>query len=56
MKKFKYRRFRHILLTIHKFPLEKQQVYLEDSIEDWKGNLEQTDDILIIGLKPMVKR
>lgn len=55
MKKFKYRRFRHILLTIHKFALEKQQSYLEDSIDSWKGSFEQTDDILVIGLKPRVK-
>ncbi|HEX3010089.1 MAG TPA: two-component regulator propeller domain-containing protein [Bacteroidales bacterium] len=53
-KKFKYRRFRHLLLTIHKFPMEEQQQLLEERLESWKGNLEQVDDILIIGIKPSV--
>ena len=50
-KKFKYRRFRHLLLTIHKLPLENQKVYLEKSLDEWQGNLEQLDDILVIGFK-----
>lgn len=52
LKKYKFRRFRHLLLNIHKFPLETQRQYLEDSIVEWKGNHEQVDDILIIGIKP----
>jgi serine phosphatase RsbU (regulator of sigma subunit) len=48
-KKFKYRRFRHLLLTIHKLPMEQQKYYLDKSIEDWKGEQEQVDDILIVG-------
>jgi serine phosphatase RsbU (regulator of sigma subunit) len=51
-KKFKYRRFRHLLLTIHKLPMEKQQSILESSIQEWKGNIDQVDDILIIGFRP----
>ncbi len=51
-KKYKYRRFRHLLLNIHKLPMDKQKEYLDNSIEDWKGELEQVDDILIIGFKP----
>jgi serine phosphatase RsbU (regulator of sigma subunit) len=50
-KKFKYRRFRHMLLNIHKMPLEDQKAYLDESIEAWKGTNEQVDDILIIGIK-----
>ena len=49
-KKYKYRRFRHLLLNIHKLPLEEQKAFLDESIENWKGNLEQVDDILIIGI------
>jgi len=48
-KKYKYRRFRHLLLTIHKLPLEQQKQYLNQSIEDWKDDQEQIDDILIVG-------
>jgi serine phosphatase RsbU (regulator of sigma subunit) len=51
-KKYKFRRFRHLLLNIHKYPLEIQRKYLIGSINEWKGNLEQVDDILIIGIKP----
>ncbi|KPK86421.1 MAG: hypothetical protein AMS27_05125 [Bacteroides sp. SM23_62_1] len=51
-KKFKYRRFRHLLLTIHKIPMEKQQAILEASIEEWMGDFEQIDDIMVIGIKP----
>ncbi len=51
-KKYKFRRFRHLLLNIHKFPLETQRQYIEDSINEWKGNNDQVDDILIIGIKP----
>ncbi|MCK4920370.1 MAG: SpoIIE family protein phosphatase [Bacteroidales bacterium] len=49
--KYKYRRFRHLLLTVHKLDLERQKYYLEENIEDWKGNEEQVDDILVIGIK-----
>ena len=51
-KKFKYRRFRHLLLTIHKLPMDKQQAILESSIQEWKGNSDQIDDILVIGIRP----
>jgi ligand-binding sensor domain-containing protein/serine phosphatase RsbU (regulator of sigma subunit) len=51
-KKFKYRRFRHLLLTIHKLSMDKQKSILESSIQEWKGNIDQVDDILIIGFRP----
>jgi serine phosphatase RsbU (regulator of sigma subunit) len=51
-KKFKYRRFRHLLLTIHKFPMDEQLQLLEERLDTWKGDLEQVDDILILGIKP----
>lgn len=53
-KKFKYRRFRHLLLTIHTLPLESQKQYLAESMESWRGSQEQTDDILVIGVKPEI--
>lgn len=51
-KKFKFRRFRHLLLSVHKLPLDDQKRYIYESIREWRGNLEQVDDILIIGIKP----
>lgn len=50
-KKYKYRRFRHLLLNIHKLDLEEQKKVLDESIELWRGDYEQVDDILIIGIK-----
>lgn len=51
-KKYKYRRFRHLLLTIHKLPLNQQLTYFDRSFEDWKGDHEQVDDVLILGFRP----
>jgi ligand-binding sensor domain-containing protein/serine phosphatase RsbU (regulator of sigma subunit) len=50
-KKFKYRRFRHLLLNIHQLPMESQQDILETSLREWKGEHEQVDDIMVIGIK-----
>nr|MDA3822188.1 SpoIIE family protein phosphatase [Bacteroidales bacterium] len=52
-KKFKYRRFRHLLLSIYDKPLEMQQKILDNSIVDWQSSLEQVDDILVLGFKPV---
>ncbi len=54
-KKYKYRRFRHLLLTIHKLPLEQQLTYFDRSFEDWKGDFEQVDDVLILGFRPEIE-
>ena len=50
-KKFKYRRFRHLLLTVHQLPLDRQKEFLDESIEDWRGEIDQIDDIMVIGIK-----
>ncbi|HKK61731.1 MAG TPA: SpoIIE family protein phosphatase, partial [Bacteroidales bacterium] len=51
-KKYKYRRFRHLLLTIHKLPMAQQAAYMERSLRDWQSEQEQVDDILIVGFEP----
>ncbi len=51
-KKFKFRRFRHLLLTIHKLTMVKQRLFLKESIEKWMNEVEQVDDILVIGINP----
>jgi len=50
-KKFKYRRFRHLLLSIYEKPVEEQNQLLKKTIEEWQGVLEQVDDMLVIGVK-----
>jgi len=32
--------------------MDKQKSILESSIQEWKGNIDQVDDILIIGFRP----
>jgi serine phosphatase RsbU (regulator of sigma subunit) len=51
-RKYKYRRFRHLLLSVHDQPMHAQKSALDKSIDDWKGKLEQVDDILVIGIRP----
>ena len=49
-KKYKYRRFRHLLLALHQLPMDRQVEFLRRSIMDWKGDLDQVDDILVMGI------
>jgi serine phosphatase RsbU (regulator of sigma subunit)/ligand-binding sensor domain-containing protein len=50
-KKYKYRRFRHLLLALHQLPMDRQLEFLRRSILDWKGDLDQVDDILVMGIR-----
>jgi serine phosphatase RsbU (regulator of sigma subunit) len=52
-KKFMYRRFRYLLMTIYNFPINDQKSILEENIKTWMGNAPQVDDMLIIGFKPL---
>ena len=52
-KKFRSRRFKHLLLEIHNEPLETQKDLIKLSLSNWMDNkYEQIDDIMIIGFKP----
>lgn len=50
-KKFKYKNLEKLLIDIRKEPLHRQKDILNTTIENWKGNMEQIDDILIFGVK-----
>jgi serine phosphatase RsbU (regulator of sigma subunit) len=50
-KKFKYSALKDMLLKIHKLPLPKQKQILEKEFYDWKGNNQQIDDVLILGVR-----
>lgn len=54
-KKFMYRRFRYLLLTIHRFPVNDQKSILEENIKTWMGRNIQVDDMMVIGYKPLGK-
>jgi serine phosphatase RsbU (regulator of sigma subunit) len=50
-KKFMANHFRDLLLGVHKHPIDKQKDILNKTIEEWRGPLDQVDDILVIGVK-----
>jgi serine phosphatase RsbU (regulator of sigma subunit) len=50
-KKFKYRRFKKLLIDIAAKPMLKQYQILHDTYYEWKDQFEQIDDVLVIGLK-----
>jgi serine phosphatase RsbU (regulator of sigma subunit) len=50
-KKFMINNFRNLLLEIYKFPFAKQKDILNTTIEEWRGSLDQVDDILVIGVQ-----
>lgn len=50
-KKFMFKRFEKLLTEINPLTMRQQKSTLEQTYKDWKGELEQVDDILIIGFK-----
>ena len=50
-KKFKYKQLEEKILAGSHLPMDEQKRILNDCIEEWKGNLEQVDDILVIAIK-----
>jgi serine phosphatase RsbU (regulator of sigma subunit) len=50
-KKFKYKQLQELLTSIAKLPLSEQLTTLNNTVEHWKGNLDQVDDILVIGIR-----
>jgi two-component system, sensor histidine kinase LadS len=51
LKKFKYKNFKRLLLEIQDKPLLIQKKILIERFNKWKNNVEQIDDVLVIGLK-----
>lgn len=52
-KKFRSRRFKHMLLEIHKMPMAIQRDFIALNLKKWMGKKnEQVDDIMILGFKP----
>ena len=50
-KKLMTRKFKEVILSIQDKAMGEQKEYLGSFIENWKGNMEQTDDILVIGVR-----
>lgn len=50
-KKFKYKQFSKLLLENDHLSLEEQSLLINKTFNAWKGDLEQVDDICIIGVR-----
>lgn len=50
-KKFKYKQFQELLIAVQHEPLDSQLLILRQKFNDWKGSLEQVDDVCILGIK-----
>ena len=50
-KKFMKKKFKELLASLHHHNLPDQQNLLENELHQWQGKLDQTDDILIMGIK-----
>ncbi|MDB4533551.1 tetratricopeptide repeat protein [Vicingaceae bacterium] len=50
-KKYKYSTFRKSLLANFHHPMETQKQMLETEFDNWKGELEQIDDVCVIGVR-----
>ncbi|NQX97767.1 MAG: SpoIIE family protein phosphatase [Flavobacteriales bacterium] len=48
-KKFRYKQFKQLLLSINDKNMEEQHKILTDSFTKWQGDLEQIDDVIVIG-------
>ncbi|HEY0978392.1 MAG TPA: SpoIIE family protein phosphatase [Flavobacteriales bacterium] len=50
-KKYKSRPMKQLLQGIHTLPVDQQQELLEVAFDEWKGDLEQVDDVTIVGFR-----
>jgi serine phosphatase RsbU (regulator of sigma subunit) len=50
-KKFYWDNFKELLLSIQNVPMKAQKILLESNLKNWMGDLEQVDDIMVLGLK-----
>ncbi|MDB4533558.1 serine/threonine-protein phosphatase, partial [Vicingaceae bacterium] len=50
-KKFKTKAFKELLLSIQNEDIKYQESILNKAFETWKGNLDQIDDVCVIGIR-----
>ncbi|PJC62116.1 MAG: hypothetical protein CO022_06235 [Flavobacteriales bacterium CG_4_9_14_0_2_um_filter_32_27] len=50
-KKLMYKPFKQMLLEFQEKSMEEQQEILEKHFENWRGDLEQVDDVCVIGVR-----
>lgn len=50
-KKLMTKKLKEILVSIQHLGMNEQKIYLQNYFNEWKGNNEQVDDVLIIGIR-----
>lgn len=50
-KKYMYKRLKELLISIAHLPIKEQKETLQTVLNNWKGDLEQVDDVCVIGIK-----
>jgi serine phosphatase RsbU (regulator of sigma subunit) len=50
-KKFKYRRFRHLLMKLYRLPVDVQKEEFVRTFDEWICGYDQVDDVLAVGFK-----
>jgi serine phosphatase RsbU (regulator of sigma subunit) len=50
-KKFGYTAFRNLISSVSKKPFEKQRDNFWNEFDKWKGDENQTDDVIVMGIK-----
>ena len=50
-KKFMIKRMREYVLSISHLSMEEQYQKIDEVFMDWKGGMEQVDDVCVIGIK-----
>jgi serine phosphatase RsbU (regulator of sigma subunit) len=50
-KKFKYQQLKSFILTLQNKKMDEQKEMLNNTFESWRGELEQVDDVCVIGVR-----
>jgi len=50
-KKFRYKYFKELLISNHGISMTKQKEVLHNTFFKWKGNYEQIDDVMVMGMR-----
>jgi serine phosphatase RsbU (regulator of sigma subunit) len=50
-KKYKYKQMEDLLMNNRLKPFEEQKEILRKSFDNWKGSLEQVDDVTVIAIQ-----
>jgi serine phosphatase RsbU (regulator of sigma subunit) len=50
-KKFKHKHFKRVIESVQDVPLSQQKMFLERTFIEWKGSVQQVDDVLVFGFQ-----